>query len=120
MNSRTLPFENLTRSQALVALLTGANGMTLEKATEIAGNIYRRELSPLNNRLGKSFGKSYGFPWKAAPVATDANAYDIPWEICEVKGVADEARPVRVLCARLAASSPPVEVCSPSIPWARR
>ncbi|WP_009965433.1 hypothetical protein [Verrucomicrobium spinosum] len=90
VNSRTLPFENLTRSQALVALLTGANGMTLEKATEIAGNIYRRELSPLNNRLGKSFGKSYGFPWKAAPVATDANAYDIPWEICEVKGVADE------------------------------
>ena len=90
VNSQASPFSHLARVRSLVALLAGADGITLEKATELAGNINQRQLSPLNTRLGRSFGKSYGYPWNPTPAATDANAFDIPWEICEIKGLADQ------------------------------
>ena len=85
VNSHAAGFDKLVRDRGLVALLTGTKALpTVGAAETVAKNLYDRTLATGTNK-----GKTYGYPWKPTPAVSDANAFDTPGEICEVKGVAD-------------------------------
>jgi len=85
VNSHAAAFDKLSRDRGLVALLTGtAKFPGVPAAETVAKNIYDRTLATGTNK-----GKTFGYPWKPTPTATDPNAFDTPGEICEIKGVAD-------------------------------
>lgn len=79
VNSRVEPFA-LQRDRGLLALLQGAS---VSNPATVATSIYNHRLA---SRTGSgAFGKAYGYPWGAS----GSDAYDNPWEICEVAGVTD-------------------------------
>jgi hypothetical protein len=79
VNSRVEPF-SLQRDRGLLALLQGTS---VSNPSTVAANIYNHRLAA---RTGSgAFGKAYGYPWGAS----GSNAYDNPWEICEIAGVTD-------------------------------
>lgn len=91
VNSQVMPFTDMTRNRALVALFLGAAGVhSTAQAEEIAYNIYHKVPSPRAKSLHRSFGKVYGYPWTQTPSPEKPNLYDTPMEICEIKGVADD------------------------------
>jgi len=73
VNSRVEPF-SLQRDRGLLALLQGTS---VSNPATVAANIYGHRLAA-RTRSG-AFGKAYGY----------LNAYDNPWEICEIAGVTD-------------------------------